>query len=332
MKIAVFDTHRYDHASLNNANARYQHELTFFEARLNEKTAELAAGFDAVCPFVNCRLTEAVLTRMKALGVRLVTLRAAGYNGVDLRAAANLGITVTRVPAYSPHAVAEHAFALLLCIVRKLHRANARVHDLNFSLEGLVGFDLYGKTFGCVGTGKIGAAAMAIARGFGFTVLAYDPFPNEKLAKELNFEYVPLDTLLAKSDVVSLHLPLTPESFHLIDARALEKMKLGAILINTSRGPIVDTEALVAALLSQSLSGVGLDVYELEEGVFFNDLSDHMLTDDVLARLLTFPNVIITSHQGFLTREALANIADTTLANATAYERGEKLVNEIRAA
>jgi D-lactate dehydrogenase len=326
MKIAVFDSHRYDQKSLDGVNARYGHTLVYFEDRLNEQTVVLAEGFDAVCPFVNCRLNEAVLTRLHGFGVRLVTLRAAGFNGIDIAAAARLGIAVTRVPAYSPHAVAEHAFALLLSIVRKIHRAHARVRDLNFSLEGLVGFDLHGRTFGCIGTGKIGAAAISIARGFGMKVLAYDPYPNQSLG----VEYVTLDDLLAQSDVVSLHMPLTPQTLHLIDARAIAKMKAGSILINTSRGAIVEAEALLAALKSQQLYGIGLDVYELEEGVFFNDLSDQMLKDDVLARLLTFPNVVVTSHQGFLTREALANIADTALSNARAFERGETLVNEVR--
>jgi D-lactate dehydrogenase len=331
VRIAVFDTHRYDQTGLTAANETYRHELIFFEARLNEKTVELAKGFDAVCPFVNCRLTQSVLARLKELGVKLVTLRAAGYNGVDIASARRLGIVVTRVPAYSPHAVAEHAFALLLTLVRKIHRAHARVHDLNFSLEGLVGFDIHGKTFGVIGTGRIGAIAAGIAKGFGCRVLAYDPYPNPALATETGFEYVTLEKLLAESDIVSLHVPLTAQSRHLMDWRALGHMKPGAILINTSRGAVIDAEALVQALKSGHLGGVGLDVYEMEEGVFFNDLSDQVLIDDVLARLLTFPNVLITSHQGFLTREALANIADTTLANATAFERGEALANEVRA-
>lgn len=330
MKIAVFDTHRYDETALSNANTRRQHELVFFEARLDSRTVELAAGFDAVCPFVNCRLTEAVLARLKALGVRLVTLRAAGFNGIDINAAARLGIAVARVPAYSPHAVAEHAFALLLCLVRKIHRAHARVRELNFSLDGLEGFDLYGKTFGCIGVGRIGAAAIGIACGFGCRVLASDVVTDTRLAQQLGFEYAPLDKVLAESDIISLHVPLTAQSRHLIDAKALARMKPGAVLINTSRGAVIDTAALIKALKSRHLGGVGLDVYEMEEGVFFQDLSDGVLDDDTLARLLTFPNVLITSHQGFLTREALAAIADTTLANASAFERGEKLENEVR--
>lgn len=330
MKIAVFDTHHYDQTALTLANKQTGHQLQFFEARLTAATVELAAGFEAVCPFVNCRLDEAVLKRLKALGIKLVTLRAAGYNGIDVAAAQRLGIVVTRVPAYSPHAVAEHAFALLLCLLRKLHRAHARVRELNFSLDGLEGFELYGKTFGCVGVGRIGSAAIGIARGFGCRVLAYDVVEDALLADQLGFSYTSLNELLAASDVVSLHVPLTPQSRHLIDAAALARMKSGAMLINTSRGAVVDTDALIQALKARHLGGVGLDVYEMEEGIFFQDLSNEMLSDDVLARLLTFPNVLVTSHQGFLTHEALAAIADTTLANASAFERGEALVNEVR--
>lgn len=291
---------------------------------------DLAAGFDAVCPFVNCRLNEAVLARLKVCGVKLVTLRAAGYNGIDVAAAQRFGLAVTRVPAYSPHAVAEHAFALLLCLLRKLHRAHARVRELNFSLDGLEGFELYGKTFGCIGVGRIGAAAIGIASGFGCRVLAYDVVEDPLLAARLGFVYTSLEQLLAESDVVSLHVPLTPQSHHLIDAAALARMKTGAVLINTSRGAVIDTDALIKVLKSRRLGGVGLDVYEMEEGVFFQDLSNELLGDDMLARLLTFPNVLITSHQGFLTHEALAAIAETTLANATAFEQGLPLDNEVR--
>lgn len=330
MKIAVFDTHHYDQAALTAANERFGHQLVFFEARLNDTTMGLAAGFDAVCPFVNCRLGEAVLTRLKTLGVKLVTLRAAGYNGIDIAAAERLGITITRVPAYSPHAVAEHAFALLLCLLRKVHRAHARVRELNFSLDGLEGFDLYGKTFGCVGVGRIGAAAIGIARGFGCRVLAFDMIEDRQLAARLGFSYTSLDELLTHADVVSLHVPLTPQTHHLIDSAALARMKSGAILINTSRGAVVDTEALIGVLKSRHLGGVGLDVYEMEENVFFKDLSNDVLSDDLLARLLTFPNVLVTSHQGFLTHEALAAIAETTLANARAFEQGQTLANEVR--
>lgn len=330
MKIAVFDTHPYDQQELTAANNKHHHQLVFFEPRLTIQTVELAAGFDAVCPFVNCRVDERVLTRLKALGVKLITLRAAGYNGIDVAAAVRLGVTILRVPAYSPHAAAEHAFALLLCVVRKVHRAHARVRELNFSLNGLEGFELHGKTFGCVGVGRIGAVAIGIARGFGCRVLAYDPHEDRALARKLEFNYTGLNQLLTASDVVSLHVPLTPQTRHLIDAKALARMKPGAVLINTSRGAVIDTEALLAALKSRQLGGVGLDVYEMEEGVFFEDLSNEILSDDMLARLLTYPNVLITSHQGFLTHEALAAIAETTLANASIFEQGQPLMNEVR--
>ncbi|WP_144372438.1 2-hydroxyacid dehydrogenase [Vogesella urethralis] len=329
MKIAVFDTKHYDRQALTLANARFGHELAFFEPRLNADTVELAAGFDAVCPFVNDRLDAAVVARLAALGVKLVVLRCAGFNGVDLAACRQHGIRVARVPAYSPHAVAEHAFALLLAVNRRIHKAYVRVREMDFSLDGLVGFDLYGKTFGVIGTGRIGEAAIGIARGFGMRVLACDPQQDAALAARLGFDYAPLAEVLAHSDVLSLHVPLLPATRHIIDAAALAAMKPGAILINTSRGALVDTPAVIDALKRGQLAGVGLDVYEMEEGVFFEDLSDTGLQDDQLARLLTFPNVLVTSHQGFLTREALANIADTTLGNATAFATGAALANEV---
>ncbi|MBB5017374.1 D-lactate dehydrogenase [Chitinivorax tropicus] len=329
MKIAVFDTHSYDRDALTLANQQFGHELHFFEARLTAQTAGLASGFEVVCPFVNDKLNAETLAQLYQVGVRLIALRAAGYNAIDVPEARRLGMRVVRVPAYSPHAVAEHAFALLLSLVRKTHRAYNRVRDGNFALDGLVGFDLYGKTVGVIGTGRIGQAAIGIARGFGCRVLADDLYPDTALAQAMGFEYVPREVLLAQSDVVSLHLPLTPDSRHLINQDSLHGMKHGAILINTSRGALVDTMALIQALKSGRLGGVGLDVYELEEGVFFQNLSDKPLQDDQLARLLTFPNVLITSHQGFLTREALGNIAQTTLDNVSAYESGKKLENEV---
>lgn len=331
MKIAVFDTKHYDRQALTAANLSAGHQLQFFEPRLNAATVELASGFDAVCPFVNDRLDAGVVARLAELGVRIVLLRCAGFNGVDLSACAHHGITVARVPAYSPHAVAEHAFALLMAVNRRIHKAYVRVREMDFSLDGLVGFDLYGKTFGVIGTGRIGEAAIGIARGFGMRVLAHDVQPDVALAARLGCHYAPLAQVLAEADVLSLHLPLLPATRHLIDAAALAAMKPGAVLINTSRGALVDTPALIDALKEGRLAGVGLDVYEMEEGVFFEDLSDTGLQDDQLARLLTFPNVLVTSHQGFLTREALGNIAETTLGNATAFERGEALHNEVRA-
>ncbi|WP_174874718.1 2-hydroxyacid dehydrogenase [Vogesella oryzae] len=330
MKIAVFDTKHYDRQALDAANLSAGHELHYFAPRLDGATVELAAGSEAVCPFVNDRLDAAVVARLAALGVKLVLLRCAGYNGVDLAACASHGLTVARVPAYSPHAVAEHAFALLLAVNRRIHKAYVRVREMDFSLDGLVGFDLYGKTFGVIGTGRIGEAAIAIARGFGMRVLASDVQQDAALAARLGFSYVPQAQLLAEADVVSLHLPLLPQTRHLIDRQALAAMKPGCVLVNTSRGGLVDTPALIAALKSGHLGGVGLDVYEMEEGVFFQNLSDTGLQDDQLARLLTFPNVLVTSHQGFLTAEALHNIATTTLGNATDFALGRPLANEIR--
>lgn len=331
MKIAVFDTHSYDRQALNTANQHFGHQLEYFEERLHDKTVELAQGFDAVCPFVNCRLTDKVLARLKEIGVKIVVLRASGYNGINIPAATKLGLKVLTVPAYSPEAVAEHNFALLLSLVRKIHRAYNRVRDLNFSLDGLEGFNLHGRTYGLIGTGRIGLCAARIAKGFGCTIIAYDPFPNDAAAKDIGFSYVPFEDLLEKANIISLHLPLSAQTHHLINEAAIARMKPGALLINTSRGGLVDTAALIDALKSGQIGGVGLDVYEMEEGVFFHDLSSQQLQDDVLARLMTFPNVLITSHQGFLTREALANIAETTLSNATAFERGEPLKNEVKA-
>lgn len=331
MRIAVFDSKRYDRASLNRANKQHGHELVFFEDRLSIQTAALAAGCEVVCPFVNDRVDAATLQQLSKLGVKLVALRCSGVNSVDLTAAAEAGILVTRVPAYSPEAVAEHVFALLLTLSRKTHRAYNRVREGNFSLDGLVGFNLHGRTFGVIGAGKIGAATMAIAHGFGCKVIAFDRFPSPERAKELGCEFVSFKELLAQSDIISLHTPLTPETGHMINAQTLAEMKPGAVVINTSRGGLIDTSALLAALKSGQIGGVGLDVYEYEEGVFFEDLSGSALEDDVLARLTTFPNVMITSHQGFLTNEALENIADTVLCEVSAYARGDKLINPVLA-
>jgi D-lactate dehydrogenase len=331
MKVAVFDTHAYERAALETANTRFGHELTFFEPRLTAHTAPLARGFAAVSSFVNDRLDAETLGILRDAGVRLVALRSAGHNHVDLRAADRLGLAVVRVPEYSPHAVAEHAIALVLTLDRKIHRAWARVREANFSLDGLVGFDLYGKTFGLIGTGRIGAAAARIMHGFGCRLLGHDPAPNAALVTELGLRYVELAELYAEADVISLHVPLTPATHHLIDATALARMRRGVMLINTGRGALLDSRALIAALKTGHVGAAGLDVYEEEEGLFFRDLSDLVLQDDVLARLLTFPNVLVTSHQGFLTREALAAIAETTLANVRAFERGDASCNVLRA-
>lgn len=329
MKIAVFDTHKYDSEYLNLANQTYRHELIFFETRLNAQTADLAQGCDAVCPFVNDTLDAATLQRLQHHGIKLVTLRAAGYNKIDLRAAAAQGIKVTRVPGYSPYAVAEHAFALLLGLVRCIPRANARVRDSNFALDGLQGFDLHGKTFGIIGFGRIGQITAQIAKGFGCEVIVHSSQEDSDLAQAMGVTFVDLPTLLKSSRIISLHVPLTPSSRYIINGAAIAQMQTGAILINTSRGGLIDTIAMIQGLKTGKLGGVGLDVYELEEGVFFENLSGTVLQDDDLARLLTFPNVLLTSHQAFLTAEALHNIAETTLANATAFEKGEALENEV---
>lgn len=329
MNVAMFDTHRFDREAFEVASASHPHTLTYFEPRLTRDTASLAAGFGAVCPFVNDRLDRETLAILHGQGVQLIALRSAGYNNVDLDTASRLGLAVVRVPEYSPHAVAEHALALILTLNRKIHRAYARVREANFSLDGLVGFDLHGKAVGVVGTGRIGAVMLRIMHGLGCRLLAHDLFPDAPLADRLGVQYVDLPTLFRESDIISLHVPLTPDTRHLIDADALAQMKPGVLLINTGRGALIDTRALIVALKQQRLGGAGLDVYEEEEGVFFQDLSGQILQDDVLARLLTFPNTLITAHQGFLTREALANIAETTLANITAFERGEVLVNAV---
>jgi D-lactate dehydrogenase len=328
MKIAVFDAHRYERDAFEEQNRRFGFELTFLEPRLTEVTARLAAGFEVACSFVNDRLDAAALARLREAGVRLVALRSAGYNHVDLTAAAALGLPVVRVPEYSPHAVAEHAVALILSLNRKIHRAYARVREGNFSLEGLMGFDLHGKTAGLVGVGRIGSRLARILAGFGMQVLAYDNKPDPALADAVRF--VDLAELYRESHIISLHVPLTPATHHMIDAAAIGQMRDGVMLINTGRGALVDARALVEALKTGHVGSAGLDVYEEEEGIFFQDLSNQVLQDDVLARLLTFPNVLVTSHQAFLTREAIANIADTTLSSVAAFARGEPLVNAVR--
>lgn len=312
--IAVFDTKPYDRDFLGRA-AGEDLDFQFHSFRLEPATAAAAAGTTAACIFVNDRADAESLALLAEAGVRHLALRCAGYNNVDLDAAREHGITVTRVPGYSPHAVAEHTLALLLSLNRRIHRAYNRVRELNFSLSGLVGFDLHGKTAGVLGTGKTGALVAQIFRGFGMEVLAHDPYPQEEWAASFGITYAPVEALLAKADVVSLHLPLTPQTKHLINAERVAQMKAGAYLLNVSRGALVDTRAVIEALKSGQLGGVALDVYEEEEGIFFEDLSGDVLQDDDLARLLTFPNVLITSHQAFLTREALQEIARVTTEN-----------------
>jgi len=324
---AVFDTKPYDREALQQASANHGIEWHFLEFRLTEDSAYAAKNARAVCVFVNDQLNRPCLEVLASLGVELVALRSTGFNNVDVDSARELRLTVTRVPVYSPHAVAEHAVALLLTLNRKTHRAFNRVRELNFSLNGLVGFDLYAKTAGIVGTGKIGRVTGQILRGFGMRVLAYDPFSNDEWAKQAGVEYVEtLSELLRTSDVISLHTPLTRETRYTIRAETIKLMKRGSILINSSRGGLVDTKALIEALKSGHLAGVGLDVYEEEEGIFFEDLSGDVLHDDDLARLLTFPNVLITSHQAFLTREALSEIAHTTVTNILALASQQSLV------
>ena len=328
MKLALFDARRFDRESFERVNAG-AHELLFLPAPLSPQTASLAAGYPAVCAFVHDDLGKETLAVLAGGGTRLVALRCTGYNNADLDAAARLGLRVVRVPAYSPYAVAEHAMGLLLALNRKIPRAYNRVRDDNFSLDGLVGFDLHGKTVGVVGTGRIGAAFARIAHGFGCRVLAADPFVDERLRHEIGLRYVPLDELLRESDVVSLHAPLTSATSRLLHAGNLAKMKPTAVLLNVSRGGLLDTRALLQALKAGHLAGAALDVYDGEEGLFFRDLSGEVLQDDVLARLLTLPNVVITAHQAFLTREALAEIAGTTLRNVTAFEQGTALEHEL---
>lgn len=324
--VAFYDTKPYDREYFVRAPSHEKLNFRFHDFRLSAATAASAEGSSAVCVFVNDLLDGACLEALKSAGIGEVALRCAGYNNVDIATARKLGITVHRVPAYSPHAVAEHAVALLLTLNRKIHRAHNRVREHNFSLAGLVGFDLFGKTVGVVGTGKIGRIAAQIFRGFGCEVLAHDPFPAKEWAGQHGIRHVQLDELLAASQVVSLHLPLLPETHHLINAERIARMRRGAYLVNTSRGKILDTSAVIEGLKSGHLGGVALDVYEEEEGIFFEDLSDKVLQDDELSRLLTFPNVLVTSHQAFLTAEALMEIARVTVENLLRFARGEALI------
>jgi D-lactate dehydrogenase len=328
VRIAVFSSRGYDRRFLDEANGRHWHDLTYLEARLDITTAPLAEGFEAVCPFVNDRLDAAVIAELARGGTRLLTLRSAGYNHVDLAAAAEHGLTVARVPAYSPYAVAEHTVALMLAVERQIPRAANRVRDGNFSLEGLLGFDLRNKRIGIIGTGKIGQIVARIMRGFGCSIRAYDPVRNEDV-RDLGVRYEDLDTLLGECDVITLHCPLTPETHHIIDEAALRKVKPGVMIVNTSRGALIDTPAAIQALKDGRIGHLALDVYEEEEALFFEDLSDTGIQDDVFARLLTFPNVLITAHQAFFTEEALRNIAEATLGNATAFGEGRASGNEL---
>lgn len=327
MKVIIFSAHDYEKSYFEKLNEKNTHELFFVYNHLNTESAIMTKGFDCVCAFVNDKLDANILILLKNNGVKLIALRSAGFNHVDLNMAATLQLPVVRVPAYSPHAIAEHGVALLLTLNRKTHKAYNRSREFNFSLEGLVGFDLYGKTVGIVGTGKIGIEMAKIMHGFGCQILAYDKYPNTNLAF---MKFVELDEIYQKSDIISLHIPLTKETHHLIDDSAFAKMKNNVIIINTSRGAIIDTKSLIDALKASRIKGAALDVYEEEENYFFADFSAKGIDDDNLARLLTFPNVIITGHQGFLTDEAIHNIVETTLNNITDYEKGLSLVNEVK--
>jgi len=329
-RIAVFDTKKFTRETLDERN-RYGYNLTYYEHRLTPDTTASAIGFNIICAFVNDDIGAITVERLHEAGIELIAMRAAGYNNVDLAACDALGISVVRVPAYSPASVAEHSAALMLALNRKIPRAHNRVREGNFALDGLVGFEMRGKTVGIVGTGRIGRCAIDIMVGFGCRVLGYDVYPDQTLERP-GFTYTDLDTLLRESDIISLYLPLLPDTEHLIDAKAIAKMKPGVMLINTSRGALIDTPALIRGLKSGHVGSAGLDVYEEESNYFFEDLSAEVITDDVLARLLTFPNVLITSHQAFLTREALINIADTTFENIREYElgkRGRELTNGV---
>lgn len=321
MQVTVFGTHSFDRTFLEQANHRGVHEFVFCEERLSEHTVSAAQGSSAVCLFVNDQGSRSVLQKLAQLGIKLIVLRSAGFNHVDIEAAEEHGLTVLRVPAYSPHAVAEHTIALILALNRKVHRAYNRVREHNFSLDGLLGFDLCGRSAGIIGTGKIGALVGKILLGFGCKVLANDKSESPELAAQ-GFVYTDLQELYRNSDIISLHCPLTPETNHLINARALKAMKRGAMLINTGRGALVDTAAVIFALKSGQLGYLGIDVYEEEGDLFFRDLSGDVIADDVFALLLTFPNVLVTAHQAFFTQEALTNIAETTIKNISDFERG----------
>ena len=328
MKIAFFDTKPYDKPAFEKYGKEYGVTFKYFETKLNEDTVELARGFDGACVFVNDTVDAKVIDKLNELGVNVLALRCAGFNNVDMKYAYGK-LHVFRVPAYSPYAVAEHTMALLLTSIRRIHKAYIRSRDFNFSLSGLTGFDLYGKTVGVVGTGKIGKVFIDICRGFGMKVLAYDKFPQEGLDNGDTIRYVGMEEIFEKSDVISLHCPLTEETYHIIDDAALEKCKKGVVILNTSRGALVDAEALLAAIKNKKVGAACLDVYEEEADLFFEDNSGHIMQDDTLARLISMPNVIVTSHQAFLTNEALENIAETTVKNFVDFFAKRPCPNEL---
>lgn len=327
MKIAFFDTKEYDRSAFSEVKPEDM-EFKFFETRLTPDSVELAKGSDAVCVFVNDEVSEPVIDRLHELGVKAVALRCAGYNNVNVKHCFGK-LHVFHVPAYSPYAVAEHAMALLLTSIRRIHKAYIRTRDFNFSLNNLTGFDLHGKTVGVVGTGKIGRIFISICRGFGMKVLAYDKFPSPEYDGAEDVTYVSLDELFGRSDIISLHCPLTEDTLHLVNEESIGKMKKGVVLINTSRGALIDAEALLNGIKDRKVGAACLDVYEEEADIFFQDYSGHILSDDVLARLISMPNVIVTSHQAFLTNEALKNIADTTIGNLREFSETGMCDNEL---
>lgn len=328
MKVACFSTKSYDQKSFDIRLTKHGHHFTYFEAKLDKHTVNLAKGYDAVCAFVNDHLDAPVLNMLHEFGIQAVVLRCAGYNQVDLKTAKELNLKICRVPAYSPEAVAEHAFAMILTLSRKTHKAYNRIRENNYSLEGLVGFNLHGKVVSVIGTGAIGTAFCKIALGFGCEVLAYDLIENKEL-KAIGVKYLNLDELLSQSQIISLHCPLTPGTKHLINKKTIDQMPNGVMIINTSRGALIETKSVIRALKSKKIGYLGIDVYEQEEDLFFRNLSEEILMDEQIARLMTFPNVLITGHQAFLTQEALSQIAKTTLLNLDELEQGGELSNEV---
>ncbi len=328
IRIAFFDTKPYDREFFEQANSQYDFDIKYFKNHLNKDTSYLVQGFNAVCAFVNDTVDKDVINILKQEGVKLIALRCAGYNNVDLRAAYE-NINIVRVPEYSPYAVSEHAVALMLGLNRKIYRAYYRTRDNNFSINGLLGFDMHGKTAGVIGTGKIGKCLISILKGFGMNIICFDLYPDQSYAKNAGVTYVSLAQLYEKADIISLHCPLTPQTRYMINEESISSMKDGVMIINTGRGKLIKTQALIEGLKSRKIGGAGLDVYEEESNYFFEDFSSSMIGDDTLARLLTFPNVLITSHQGFFTKEALTNIARTTLDNVVEFFNGGYLKNEI---
>jgi D-lactate dehydrogenase len=329
MKIAFFSTKPYDRKYFDLANQESGHEITYFETRLTRQTLKLAEGYECACAFVNDQLDASTLIALAAQGTRLIALRCAGFNNVDVNSAKELGISVVRVPAYSPYAVAEHTVGLMLALNRKVYWAHSRVREGNFSLDGLLGFDMRGRTAGIIGTGKIGECVIRILNGFGCKIIAYDKYKNPA-CEELGVEYVSLEDLFARSDIVSLHCPLLKDTNHIINHDSIARMKKGVMIINTSRGALIDSRAAIEGLKSEKIGYLGIDVYEEEGEIFFEDKTFEILTDDVFARLTTFPNVVITGHQAYFTQEAVIAIAKTTLENITAYESGDELVNAVK--